>query len=682
MPFGSVTLVPGTDTESTPTASQAGINLSNLVRWKQAIGGIFAEKLGGWQRFYQTALTGVPRDLHAWQDLSSVSHLSVATTLSLNIITNGTNQIVTPQTTTTDSPLDFSTSTGSPTITIVDANIANPTVNNSVFFDTPVSVGGIILSGLYPIDTIASPTSYTITADDNATAAVVNGGALPLFATSSGSVTFTVTFNDHGESIGETAVFLVSTTVGGIPISGPYLVQTVADANNYTVNAALQATSTATGYMNGGNVRLTYYIGVGPSTTSAGYGTGGYGDGGYGTGVAPPSGTGTPITATDWTQDNWGEVLLSCPTAGPIFQWSPNGGFQTANIIPEAPIANTGIFVAMPQQILVAFGSSVSGFDDPLQVRWSDSEDYANWTPSSSSFAGSFHIPTGSKIIGGMQAPQQGLIWTDIDIWSMQYINLPDVFGFTKIMSGCGLMGLHAMAQLGSAVLWMSQRQFFMLPAGGAPRILPCSVWDAVFQNLNTSFVNNIRAGTNSAFNEVWWHYPSLASTSGENDSYVKVTLIGGTPIWDCGQLPTGRAAWIDQSVLGTPIGADPTGLIFQHEMTYNGDGAALNPFMQSGYWVIGEGEEFAFVDQFIPDFRTGTYAGSQDAAMLVTLYSVDYPNGAITTYGPFAASEAVEQIACRVRGRQMAARFETQDANSFWRLGKPRFRWGPAGRR
>jgi hypothetical protein len=31
--------------------------------------------------------------------------------------------------------------------------------------------------------------------------------------------------------------------------------------------------------------------------------------------------TGTPITATDWTSDNWREILLACPANGGIYQF-------------------------------------------------------------------------------------------------------------------------------------------------------------------------------------------------------------------------------------------------------------------------------------------------------------------------------------------------------------------------
>ncbi len=675
MPFGSVKLIPGVDVESTPTDSQAGVQLSNMIRWKFGL----VEKIGGWVRFYPISIGSIPRELHPWEDLNSNLRLGVGATASLSVITNGANTVLTPQQTTTNTLPDFSTTTSSATVTIIDTNISNPTTNNFVFINTPVSVGGIVVSGIYPIASVGSPTTYTITAAANASTVANNTGTLPSYAVTTSSPNVTVSLPNHSYAVGSNYFASVPTTVGGLTISGEYLVQAITTAS-FSIVANSIATSAGTASENNGNAQFIYYVSVGPQATSAGYGTGGYGLGGYGTGIAPPSGGGTPITATDWSLANWGEILLACPQGGAIYQWGPESGFQTAQLVSQAPISNVSIFVTMPQQILIALGASFDGSPNPLNVAWSDAGDYTNWTPTSTTFAGSYTIPRGSKIVGGLQAPTQNLIWTDLAVWSQQYVNLPLVFGFNEIMSGCGLIGSHAAVLAEGTVFWMSQNQFFQMPAGGGPSPLPCKVWDAVFQNLDTANAYKIRAGANSSFNEIWWHFPSISGGTGENDFYVKYNLVEGE--WDYGQLPTGRSAWVDQSVLGSPISGDPNGIIYQQEMGYNGDGAALNPFFQTGYWVIGDGEQYAFVDQILPDFTYGTYAAAQTATPIITLYTVDYPNGPITTYGPYNMDNSVNQISTRVRGRQMAMKIESQDSGSFWRIGRIRYRYAPDGRR
>ena len=673
MPEVSLKLLPGVNVESTPTLNQSGVSSCNLIRWKDRL----PQKLGGWSRFYPFALSGVPRAIHGWADLNATSHLAIGTTAQLVVITSGALQDITPQTIVSNFAPNFSTVNTSPTVTIVDPNISNVTTSDAIFFNTPVSVGGIVLQGLYQITLVTGTHSYQITATSNATSTVLNGGAVPLFTTTSGSSTVLVTLNNHGQSVGDPFDFPVPTTVGGVTINGIYTISAVPTANTFDVSGNVQASSGTSASMNGGNAQLVYYISLGPSAVGAGYGLGGYGLGGYGTGVVPSSQTGTPITATDWTLDNWGQDLLANPKGGAIYYWQPNAGQTTAQLIATGPAFNNGIFVAMPEQILVAYGSTSTGQQqDPLTVRWSDSQDFTNWQVTDQTQAGSFRIPTGSLIVGGIQGPQQALLWTDIDVYAMQYLGPPFVFGFNKLSSGCGLIGPHAREVMQGNVYWMSQGQFFVLSGNGVQQI-PCSVWDAVFQNINPLYQSKVVAAPNSQFNEMTWYYPSLNST-GENDSYVKLNVLEG--LWDYGTLP--RSAWLDQSVLGSAIGTIPTGLIYQHETSPDADGQPLVSTFTTGYFVISDGQKIPFIDWLFPDMKWGFFGSSQNATVTITLNVVNYPNDTPQTFGPFSMTSAIEFINLRLRGRQVSLTFTSSDLGSFWRLGQLRIRTNEMGRR
>lgn len=688
MPWTSVILKPGVDVEATPTLNSAGFAQSSLIRFKNGL----AQKVGGWDKFYPFAVGGVPRALHAWQDLNEDDHLAVGSTTALGVITDGQLADITPQTKTTNFAPKFSTTNGSANVTVDDSNIANVTAFDSVEFLTPVAVGGLILSGVYPIDAFLSTTTYRIVAASSASSTVANGGAVPLFNTTNGSATVDVTLTAHGLAVGGSVVLPVSTTVGGVTISGTYTVTAVGGANVFSIATDNTASSTTSGSMNGGSTRLTYYIAIGPVAAGTGYGVGTYGSGGYSTGSTSTAQTGTPIASTDWTHDNWGSTLLSCPTGGGIYQWSPNSGYQNAQLVPGAPIYNAGIFIAAPAQILIAFGSTEThdiGVDqDPLLYTWSDQLDYAFWTPGVVnsdtgviSQAGSARIPTGSKIVAGLQAPQQALLWTDLDLWAVNYIGAPDqglTFGHTKIASSCGAIGLHSVGQLGNGIFWMGKSNFFML-AGNGVTPMTCPVWDAVFQDLDTDNAWKVRACPNTVFNEMMWEYPSLSVGTGENNSYVKVQLTEGGMVWDYG--PLARSAWIDQSVLGNPIGASPQGIVYQHETSLNADGQPLEWSFRTGYWMISEGQDVAFVDQIIPDFKYGTFNGSTGANVQVTLYSVMYPGDTERSYGPYNITSTTAPIVTRLRGRQMAMQVSGTDLDSFVRLGRLRFRWQPDGR-
>lgn len=686
MPWGEVRLKPGVDTEQTPTLLEAGISQSSQIRFRDGL----AEKLGGWGKFYAFTVSGVPKSLHAWADLNQANHLGVGTTSQLAVITGASLQDITPQTFLSNGSLgagvgqlNFSTTINTPTVTIVDKNISNVTTFDFVFFNTPVYIAGsgIVLSGLYPIALVTGVNSYQINASMNATATVNNLGHVPIFTTTNNSATISVEVDAHGVVVGQQVVFPISTTGNGVTILGTYTVLTVPDANDFTITANVQANAGGAFNMNGNNFQLLYYINLGPAAVGAGYGLGGYGLGGYGTGLVPASQTGTPITAADWTEGNWGEILISCPKGGGIYQFDPTGGFQNAGLITGAPIFNTGIFIAMPEQMIVAFGTTINtGLgpqQDPMEVAWCDVSNFNQWTALSSDQAGKKRLSPGSMLVGGRQGPNTAMLWSDLDLWTMTYIGPPLVWGFNKSAGGAGLIGLRAHCELGGTVYWMNQSNFYQAGPDGVGA-LHCPVWDAVFQNINTTFQSKSWAWANTPFNEVWFFYPSAASV-GECDSYVKYNHMFKT--WDYGSMA--RSCGINQSVLGKPIAATPAGLIYQHETSPDADGSPLAWNLTSGYFMIGQGEEFFFVDLVIPDFKFGLFGGtSQNAAVQMSFNVVDDPSGAVTTFGPYTVSQSVPEISdLRLRGRMMSFTMGGTDIGSFARLGRVRYRYAPDGK-
>lgn len=680
MPFGSVRLIPGVNVERTPTLNEAGISESNLIRFKDSL----AQKYGGWSLFFGGTLGGVPRDLHAWQDLNENKRLGIGTTAGYGVINNGAFQSITPQTLVSDFAPDFSTTAGSRTIEVTDPNISNPTVQMSVFFNTPVAVGGIILSGYYPIKVVTGVHSYQIEAASPAAATVANGGVVPAFSTAASSSIVTVTLPTHGLSVGGTIAFSIPTTGDGVTISGGYQATSIPNANQFTIQASQQGIAGATFDMNGGAAELVYYIAIGPLPAGVGFGIGPYGAGGFGSGVVPSGQTGAPIAAIDWTSENWGQIIIACPAGGIPYYWDPTGGFYTMSPVSGAPAFNSGMFVSSTAQILVLYGSSVAQtigvLQDPLLVSWSDSGNFFDFDARSDNLAGNFRIPLGSEIRGGMAVTNQNLIWTDLDCWAMNFIGYPDTYGFNQIGAGAGMAGRHAAQKLRGIVGWMGLSNFYKFDGGGVS-VIPCPVWDAVFQNFNLDFAQNVRAMPNTAFNEMGWLYPSLASANGECDSYVKMNITDPAAPWDYGRLP--RSAWIDQSVFGlSPIAASPSGQVFQHEMTPDAAGASLNASFTTGYFMIAEGEEFAFVDQILPDFKWGTYAGAPTAQVLMTFNVIDYPGDTPRTYGPYALTQGMEYLSVRFRGRQMSITIASNDVGSFWRIGRIRYRYSAAGRR
>ena len=681
MPFETLRIIPSVDVEKTLADNAQGISDSNFIRWRDKI----PEKRGGCQLYANAQFSGYITDLHAWQGLNGQKYLGIGTTTNLYAYFNNTSKDITPQYYTDDITPDISSTSGTNVFEVTDATFAPVSVYYKVVFNTPVSIGGVILSGAYQINSITGATSYEILAASNATSTVANGGTLPEFVTTSGSSLVTVNFPDHTYLLGQAVSFSVPTTVGGITLYGTYIVSKVVPATSFDIIAQNEATSSATAYMNNGNLNLTYWITEGPLPQGTGYGLGPYGIGGYGTGVTPPTpNPGNLLAVGDYYLDNWGETLIISPEGYPIFTWSPISGYQNADMIVNSPLQNLGAFVAMPQQQIMAWGSTYTGLSDPLQIRWSDVGNYNDWTPSVTNQAGGYHIPTGSIIRRGFQGPSQQYWWTDIDLYVAQYTGPPFVYGFSKIGTGCGLISSKAVAQLGSTVYWMSQKQFFMTSGSNAPQPIPCSVWDFIFQNLDWNNVDNVEAAPNSQFNEVNWFFPSVNSSSGENDAYVCYNVLYNE--WDYGYLS--RTAWIDQSVLTAsnglygPIAAGSDGYIYIHETSNDNAGVPINASFKTGYFSLTNGNDLVFVDWVLPDMKWGQYSQAPNASVKITFNVTDYAGQTPTAYGPFTFTKDTPYIEPRFRGRFVQIVIESTDPGSFWRLGSIRYRYATSGRR
>jgi hypothetical protein len=681
VPHAALKIVPGVDTNKTPALNEAAVSETNLIRFVPDRNGLgLPQKLGGWTQYFPNHLPSPPRALWAWEDTNARSWLAVGAEASLSVINAGNQIEITPETTQSDVAVDVSTTAGSALVTITDSG-SNIDEYDTVFIKTQISVGGLVLFGLYPCQGL-SANSYQIVARDllgretPASATVTNGGAVLEFDTTANSAFVTVTLDDHGLAVGSTFPVLVPTTVGGVTLSGNYVVKTVVSSTQFTIQAGNQASTTASAFVNGGLASLLYYNGVGPLPTGTGFGVLGYGIGGFGTGVPPVPGTGTPITTTDWTLDNWGETLIACPRGGPIFAWSPTVNDLVATILPFGPPVNAGAFVAMPQRQVIAWGSTFNGVQDPLLIRWSDVNDYDVWVGQITNQAGSFRIPKGSKIIQCIQGPQQGLVWTDVGVWAMQYAGPPFVYQFNELGVGCGLIGPKAAASINGIVYWMGPSQFFRL-AGSGVEPVQCPIWDVIFQDIDFSNADRIRVAPNSRFGEISWFYPTHGS-NGEPTKYVKYNIALNS--WDFGELC--RTAWINESVLGPPIGScGLTRYIFQHETSTDANGNAMASSFQTGYFALTEGNDKMFVDQVWPDMKWGYYGGAQNATVKLTFFVTDYPGETPRTYGPFTLTQATDYVTPRFRGRLVAIKIESDDFGSWWRLGNMRYRYQPDGR-
>lgn len=666
MAFGTLTLSPGVDTQHTPATVRHGWAVCNLIRFRDG----FPEKLGGWAHLNSTLLTGTALGMHAWADLNGIGYLIAGTEQRVQVYNGGSLYDVTP-TRVVDNPTPaFSTATGNAAVTVkVKNHGASP--GDWLYLATQISVGGIVLYRYYQIAAFIDRDHFTINAASPALFPATDAGSTAQFSTTTNSATVTVVLDNHGLATGGQFNIEVPTLVGDLSLSGNVTV-TVLDANTFTFVWGALASFNDTEFENQGNAQFQFLISSGLATNQL---IGGYGAGTYGSGIYGVPNTATfPAKLRQWFWDNWGQDGIGNPTGGTLYLWTPlTSGAQRATPVTNAPAQIMSSFVAMPQRIAVALGSTVAGVFDPSLASWSDAQDYTDWTASVSNQAGSYRIPTGSKIVGGLQAPLQALVWTDIDLYVMQYVGLPFVFGFNKIADECGLLSARAAGEIGGLVAWAGPQGFFVYE-NGSVQPLECPVWRTMYRNINMGQLEQVFCAVNVSYNEIAWFYPSGSSTV--VDSYVKWNILEN--VWDYGSL--GRSAWVGQSVLGTPIGADYAGLLQQHEVGYSADGALMSSMIETGLQDISNGHDFIFMDQIIPDWVT-TAIGSLPSLPQMSLTGYKTPQDqSPVSYGPYGAT-GVGYISTRFRGR-LAQFTITDNSSGFWRMGLIRYRYAPDGSR
>ena len=389
------------------------------------------------------------------------------------------------------------------------------------------------------------------------------------------------------------------------------------------------------------------------ASINTGYGGGYYGQEEYG--VARQDGDNV-LPATVWSLDNWGEYLLAMsPDDGKLYEWDLVA--SEAAQVSNSPTSCSG-FMVTEERFVVCFGAG----GDPRKVQWSDQEDNTTWTAAATNQAGDLNIQTNGTILAGLRTRGQSVILTSEDCHSMTYQGPPFVYGLERVGTSCGLIGAAAAASVDAGVFWMGRRSFFNY-SGGRVQEVPCEVGDYVFTDMNSDQRSKISAVVNSAWNEIWWFYPSKGSL--ECDRYVAYDYAEN--IWMTGTMD--RTAGVDRGVFRQPMYISSGGVLYEHEVGYNYDSAT--PYAETGPIAIGTGDSIMNVVELIPDEKT---QGDVNAKFK-TRY---YPNAEEREYGPFTMSNPTS---VRFQGRQVRMRVEG-NTDSDWRVGIMRMDARQGGRR
>jgi hypothetical protein len=719
MPLKKIVFRPGVAREQTRYASEA---IGPVGSATQAVGGWYEsekvrfrsgspEKIGGWQRISASTFLGLCRSLFNWVTLGLLNLVGVGTNIKFYIEKGGVYNDITPLRSYTEAPVSlsnpFDTTSGSAVINVNDT-AHGLTTGDVATFSGAVAVGGIPADALNTNHrvTVVGVDDYTITVFTAATSTVTGGGGAsvsatytkfnvsltnPFTATLSSSV-LTVADTAHGCVTGDFVTFSGATGLGG-NVTATILNQeyevTVVNANSYTVVMSVAANSTdVSGSPGGGTVKAAYQINVSPETQIPvlGWGSGTWGSGTWG------AGAGSVTDLRSWSQSNFGEDLIFSLRDGPIYYWDATLGITTRGVnlvtlsgASDVPTVQKFIYVSDVSRFVFAFGCNDYGsaVQNPMLIRWSDQESAVQWTPDPTNQAGSIQLSRGSELVTALQTRQEIVVWTDVALYSLQYVGVPAVWRSELLGDNISIVSPSSASVASGVVYWMGIDKFYKYD--GRVQTLRCDLRQYIFSDINYAQSEQFFSGTSEGFNEVWWFYCSANSTS--IDKYVVYNY--SEDIWYYGTMA--RTAWLDSGLRDYPLAATYSRNLVDHEQGVDdnetGTPAAIAASIGSSEFDIDDGHNFGFVWRVIPDLTFRNSTGDLTPQCTMTLIPLinsgsGYKNPRSTAGTSSAgiqriASVPVEeftgQVYIRVRGRQMIFKVDSNQLGTTWQLGAPR---------
>jgi len=688
---------PGVNKENTRYTNENGWYVSDKVRFRQGT----PEKIGGWQRISEYTFQGVCRSLWNWVTLNFQNLMGVGTNLKYYIERGGLYFDITPiraSSTINNNPFALTAST---TVTVTDTSHGCIT-GDFVTFSGAVDIGGVgtnvtaaVLNQEFQV-TVLTINTYTITISvtPNATAIAASPGggasvvatyqlnvgpaiATPLVGWGSGGWGLGTWGNGAGatdpiriwsaNNWGEDLVF-------GPRGGGLYYWDATNDVTTRGVNVnTLGGTVTftiATPCVATFSVLLAEGTAVQFSTTGA-----------------LPTGLSTATTYYLRNVDGATANLSATPTGAIIDTSGSQSGTHSVSLLVDVPTLQNYIFVSDTSRFVLLFGTTDYGSTtlDPMLIRWGNQESVVDWVPSTLNQAGSVRLSHGSQIITALQTRQEIVVWTDSSLYSLQYVGAPVVWSSQLLGDNISIVSQNAAAIASGRVFWMGVDKFYVYD--GRVQTLRCDLRRHVFGNLNQNQYQQVFAGTNEGFNEVWWFYCTANVTA--VDAYVVYNYV--EDVWYYGTMA--RTAWIDSGLRAYPQAATYNYNLVNHEYGIDDNETATTlpivAYIESAEFDIDDGEKFGFIWRMVPDL---TFQGStaDTPQVTMTMYGMNGSGSGFNTEAAKAVARTstitIEQftniIYTRIRGRQMIIEISSDGLGTTWQLGAPRIDIRPDGRR
>ena len=714
--------LPGINKQITATGAEGQWTDCDNVRFRYGT----PEKIGGWKQLGDDNLTGAGRGLHHFVNTLGRKYAIIGTNRILYAYSGGVFYDIHPIKSTTTLSSAFSTTNGSPTVTITFGSEHSISAGDIILLDNFSAITNSNFAAAdfndkkFMVTTIPNSTTLTITmpSNESGSGATTSGGIRVQHYYPVGPAVQAKGFGWSlgswgGEVAGEPTTTLqngiTDTATTGIilvdfsqfPTAGTNFIIIGSEEISYT---GITSTGELTGVTRevAGTTKAAHSGGatITSSTNFVAWGEAASGD--------------LVLEPGMWSLDNFGDKAICLIHDSAVFEWNSAATDATSNratIITGAPTASRHMLVSTPDRHLVFFGTETTigtpTTQDDMFIRFSDQEDINTYTPTATNTAGTQRLADGSQIRGAIRGRDAIYVWTDTALFTQRFIGPPFTFGFSQVGTNCGLAGQNACVEVDGSAYWMSENGFFRY--AGKLESLPCLVEDHVFDDINLDSGNQmVSAGLNNLFGEVVWFYPT--STSSVVNRMVTYNYFDSTPqrpVWTVGTLA--RTMWQDSAVFGNPhaleydaatdTSFDVVGntegrtTYYQHEtgtdQVKGGATTAIVASIESGDFDItqqqqgvanirGDGEFIMKIRRFVPDFISQT--GNTQVTLNLRNFSNDSQSS--SSLGPFTVTSSTSKVDTRARARAIALKIANTSTNQSWKLGTFRLDIQPDGRR
>ena len=701
MPLQKILFKPGVNRENTRYTTEGGWYECDKVRFRQGN----PEVIGGWERISSSTFLGICRSLWNWVTLDNFNLIGVGTNLKFYIESGGGYNDITPIRSTVTLNNPFTATLSSSVITVADVAHGCGT-GDFVTFSGAVGLGGNITAGIlnqeYQV-TVIDVDSYTITVGATADATDVlgsPGGGASVVAAYQLNVGPAVQVPLLGWGAGGWGSgawgYGVSSTIGlqlwNQMNYGENLIYGPRGGSLYYWQANTSLTTRGVNLNTlGGNVTFTNsaVTGVPTVVTSTVLFTEGAALQFAASSSLP---TGISAATTYYVFNVNGLTFGLLDAAGAEVSTTSTGSGVYVSLIVDVPTLVSSFTVSDSSRFVLAFGCNDYGQStiDPMLIRWSAQDDLYNWTPDATNQAGFTRLSHGSEIVTTVQTRQEIVVFTDSSVYSLQYLGPPYVWAPQLLGDNISIISPNCVVQASGIVYWMGVDKFYYYD--GRVQTLNCDLRRYVFQDINLDQKAQVFCGTNEGFNEVWWFYCSADSPT--VDRYVVYNYF--EKVWYYGTM--GRTAWLDSGLQPSPLAATYSYNLVNHEQGLDdketATTTAINAYISSSEFDIGDGHNFGFVWRVLPDLTFEDSVNSPTGAaptVTMTLYGLANSGSGQTSNAAqpvvkgstyVLTEEFTGMIFTRMRGRQMIFKIGSNQIGTAWQLGAPRIDIRPDGRR